>query len=161
MAFRGCLVGILFCLAKGSCPNQCSGHGECSVFSRCACWGHFTGADCSEQYCSVGTAWSDMALADDLAHQNAECSNRGVCNRQTGTCECQKGFEGNVRDLMIISCSIFCLINSIPVFQGVPTNGMPFWLQQTRKMLNHARACCDTSTRVGFCKICLQNLVGC
>jgi hypothetical protein len=101
MALRGLVLGIIFCVVQGSCPNQCSGHGECSVFSRCACWGHFTGADCSEQLCPVGTAWSDMASGVDLAHQNAECSNRGICNRRTGACECQKGFEGNVSDVTI------------------------------------------------------------
>jgi len=49
----------------------------------------------------VETAWSDMASGVDLAHQNAECSNRGICNRRTGACECQKGFEGNVSDVTI------------------------------------------------------------
>ena len=30
----------------------------------------------------------------DTAHALAECSNRGACNRGTGLCACQSGFEG-------------------------------------------------------------------
>jgi hypothetical protein len=35
-----------------------------------------------------------MATADDTAHAEAECSNRGTCNRDTGQCVCMEGFIG-------------------------------------------------------------------
>lgn len=32
---------------------------------------------------------------DDVAHFPAECSNKGICNRKSGKCECEKGFTGD------------------------------------------------------------------
>lgn len=34
--------------------------------------------------CPFATAWSDQATATDTAHNRAECSNRGICDRSTG-----------------------------------------------------------------------------
>ncbi len=34
-------------------------------------------------FCPVGTAWADKAYDDSLAHQPAECSNMGICDRST------------------------------------------------------------------------------
>ena len=48
--------------------------------------------------CPWGTAWADVAIGTDLAHQPAECSGRGTCNTASGECQCMAGFEG-------ISCS--------------------------------------------------------
>lgn len=44
--------------------------------------------------CPLGNAWADVAAGDDVAHQPAECSNRGHCNTKTGQCECMPGYEG-------------------------------------------------------------------
>jgi hypothetical protein len=35
-----------------------------------------------------------MAIATDNAHNEAECSNMGICNRENGLCECMEGFTG-------------------------------------------------------------------
>jgi len=35
-----------------------------------------------------------MASTIDGGHQSAECSNKGICQRDTGTCLCQAGYEG-------------------------------------------------------------------
>ena len=35
-----------------------------------------------------------MPVATDTAHESAECSNGGMCNRGDGTCTCRTGFEG-------------------------------------------------------------------
>lgn len=45
--------------------------------------------------CPTGVAWADKAYAADYAHQPTECSNAGICNRETGTCQCFPGFTGN------------------------------------------------------------------
>ncbi len=51
---------------------------------RCTCYDGFMGADCSLRICPFGAAWSDQATATDVAHQSAECSNRGICDRSKG-----------------------------------------------------------------------------
>ena len=38
--------------ASGACPNLCSGHGDCNIYSRCDCWDEWTGGDCSERECN-------------------------------------------------------------------------------------------------------------
>lgn len=37
---------------------------------------------------------TDFQLLSNTAHYYAECSNAGLCNRDTGECECYDGFEG-------------------------------------------------------------------
>jgi len=37
---------------------------------------------------------SDHNLMTNSGHAYAECANAGICNRQTGICNCQPGFEG-------------------------------------------------------------------
>lgn len=37
---------------------------------------------------------SDLLTIENSAHYYMECSNKGVCNRQTGTCECFPGYDG-------------------------------------------------------------------
>lgn len=44
--------------------------------------------------CPVGKAWVAPARATDNAHYEVECSNKGVCNRETGVCQCMEGFTG-------------------------------------------------------------------
>ena len=99
MARLCALVLFVAPAALGKCPNYdqppyCSGHGDCNTYGRCDCFPGFTAGDCSERTCPVGTAWADVATADDTAHGAAECSGRGHCDRATGRCECAVGFEG-------------------------------------------------------------------
>ncbi|CAM9202400.1 unnamed protein product, partial [Ectocarpus fasciculatus] len=44
--------------------------------------------------CSKGIAWADKAYATDTAHSEVECSNAGICNRDTGICSCFSPFTG-------------------------------------------------------------------
>lgn len=54
----------------------------------------WTGPDCSQRVCPHDTAWvGDVVNANDL-HPWAECSNKGLCDRKTGFCDCFVGYEG-------------------------------------------------------------------
>jgi hypothetical protein len=78
-----------------SCDGGCSGHGACEkATGRCQCFPGYIGATCKSLSCPLGTAWADFATATDEAHNLAECSAMGSCDRSTGTCKCQSGFEG-------------------------------------------------------------------
>lgn len=44
--------------------------------------------------CDFGVSWADKAYAIDAGHQLAECSHAGLCNRDTGVCDCYKGYTG-------------------------------------------------------------------
>jgi hypothetical protein len=37
---------------------------------------------------------SDLLTIENSAHYYMECSNKGTCNRQTGTCDCFPGYDG-------------------------------------------------------------------
>lgn len=78
-----------------SCDGGCSGHGACQRSSgRCTCFPGFDGATCASRLCPMGAAWVDRAWRTDSGHQPAECSAMGRCDRSTGTCTCEAGFEG-------------------------------------------------------------------
>ncbi|KAA0175809.1 hypothetical protein FNF27_02895 [Cafeteria roenbergensis] len=82
-----------------SCPGksiECSGHGKCSGHPEygCTCDRGWTGGDCADRLCPTGRAWMDLAYTANAAHAQAECSNRGICDRETGKCNCQAGFTG-------------------------------------------------------------------
>lgn len=57
----------------------------------------------TEQYPNMVT--SAGKVLSNTAHAYAECSNRGYCNRGSGTCECLYGFEGS--DCGRMSCPAF------------------------------------------------------
>ena len=49
----------------------------------------------------MGNAWADVPSADDTGHALAECSNMGLCMRESGQCECAAGFGGKACDRML------------------------------------------------------------
>jgi len=84
----------------GGCPNLCSGHGDCHRNAKCSCYTRpngdpaWTTADCSKRTCPKGAAWVAVATAANEAHPVVECSNKGYCNRKSGTCECFDNYDG-------------------------------------------------------------------
>eukprot|EP01036_Dinobryon_divergens_P032030 gene32030-41538_t len=50
--------------------------------------------DCSARNCPSGTSWADLSNVYNVAHRQAECSNKGECDRSTGRCKCFENFEG-------------------------------------------------------------------
>lgn len=77
------------------CPSMCNGHGLCvDPLRQCNCFEGYQGGDCSELICPFAPAWTDQATAIETAHNEAECSNMGLCDRATGLCQCREGFEG-------------------------------------------------------------------
>lgn len=86
--------------AGGLCENQCSGHGTCEANVNCNCYTgldgnpEWTGPDCSLRACPMDVAWVGGVENKNDLHPYAECSNKGICDRKTGTCECFPGYEG-------------------------------------------------------------------
>lgn len=77
------------------CGGGCSGHGACDLETgRCECFPGYLGVTCESFSCPMGIAWADYATATDVAHNLAECSAMGSCDRSSGVCKCQTGFEG-------------------------------------------------------------------
>eukprot|EP00611_Tribonema_gayanum_P003992 TRINITY_DN1321_c0_g2_i1.p1 TRINITY_DN1321_c0_g2~~TRINITY_DN1321_c0_g2_i1.p1 ORF type:complete len:748 (-),score=182.93 TRINITY_DN1321_c0_g2_i1:113-2356(-) len=49
----------------------------------------------SSQMYPAGTVEGIGAVADDAAHLYMECSNKGLCDRSSGTCKCFPAYEGH------------------------------------------------------------------
>jgi hypothetical protein len=43
----------------------------------------------------IGSAWAAQTTAASVDVEDAECSNRGHCDRTTGTCACYEGYYGD------------------------------------------------------------------
>jgi len=67
---------------------------------KCTCYNRpngdvaWTGHDCSLRTCPKGKAWAGDPIAANDAHPPLECSNKGVCDRVTGECECFENYDG-------------------------------------------------------------------
>eukprot|EP00941_MAST-03F_sp_MAST-3F-sp1_P005454 g5454.t1 len=80
----------------------CMGHGVCSYNPayKCTCSNGWTGAVCDLRTCPYGKAWFSPPEDNDNAHALMECSNRGICERDSGQCFCQDMMEGDACDHM-------------------------------------------------------------
>jgi hypothetical protein len=110
-------AGVNTVAAQSGCPNACSGHGSCTTGLLCVCEDEgivinpdgndgeiqagWTGPDCSLKRCPRGLSWitpafdAAVSVSEYCTHeQGAECSDRGLCNRETGHCECLDGYTG-------------------------------------------------------------------
>lgn len=95
---------VLLALASSvnsECLNQCSGHGTCTIDDVCECfdnWGlgiEMSSGDCSQRECFYERAWVDQPNFDGRVHKYAECAGKGLCDRDTGLCDCFEGYEGH------------------------------------------------------------------
>ncbi|ELU08904.1 hypothetical protein CAPTEDRAFT_159800 [Capitella teleta] len=102
-------LGDVYDQVDTSCPNDCSGQGEC-VNDQCECYTGHTGWDCSQSVCPIlcqgngiysrgrcqcyeGWKGSECSVP---RHQCEDplCSGNGKC--VDGTCVCAKGFMGDI-----------------------------------------------------------------
>jgi hypothetical protein len=89
--------------ADARCPNACSGHGTCGANDLCSCFNRkdgataaWTGKDCSLRTCPTGELWDGTPTGIiAITRTAAECSGRGACDRKTGECVCDAGYEGD------------------------------------------------------------------
>ncbi|CAM9607255.1 unnamed protein product, partial [Sphacelaria rigidula] len=81
----------------------CSGHGSCDETDfTCDCHDGWTAGDCSQRSCPFGSSWFSYPSEDEKAHDvRTECSDGGLCNRETGQCECGGLFHGAACEYMI------------------------------------------------------------
>lgn len=89
---------------------DCSGHGTCqtlkgfaadsgvaygahdgSTWTTCRCDTGFHGFGCEKRTCPSGP---DPLDGGEGAEVGRECSGRGACDEEQGTCECHPGFTG-------------------------------------------------------------------
>ncbi|KAH8064637.1 hypothetical protein JL722_1514 [Aureococcus anophagefferens] len=104
--------GVAVDLPIEDCPGEipCNGHGVCDDVVpgpgveptyACACQEGWTGADRRPAAVTTferfgGRSWFGRPTATDEAHvTEVECSDKGTCLRDEGTCECAQGFAGS------------------------------------------------------------------
>lgn len=58
------ILATVFTVSLAKCPNDCSGHGTCNVYSACECYRNWQAADCSERVCYFGHAFVDTPTGD-------------------------------------------------------------------------------------------------
>lgn len=84
----------------GLCENHCSNHGTCEKNNNCKCFtgldgeAEWTGPDCSQRTCPRDFAWVGDVMNSNNLHPWVECSNKGSCDRKSGTCTCFPGYDG-------------------------------------------------------------------
>jgi hypothetical protein len=86
-----------------ACPTTpagvCSGKGVCLPDKTCTCFDGYSGAFCQERSCPSGKSWFMEPDSNNVVHRvQAECSDKGTCNRFSGVCLCQAGFSGAACD---------------------------------------------------------------
>jgi hypothetical protein len=63
---------------------------------------HLVSSDCSLRTCPKSSAWvAEDAVKHNDVHPTVECSNKGMCDRKTGICECFEGYEGTACQRMV------------------------------------------------------------
>jgi hypothetical protein len=128
LAAIGLAFMALVSVVNAACPNGCSNKGVCGQFDKCTCYPGYTEADCSARLCEDGKAWADIkdtSVTDREPHYFAECSNKGVCDREKGVCECLEGFEG--KSCQRLSCPEGCSGHGVCQLMEDANSGYALW----------------------------------
>lgn len=89
------MIALLSLLIAEACYNNCNRNGRCTKFQTCDCFSGYEGNDCSRRICPSGPAFADVPSAINTAHLDKVCSGNGVCDHNSGTCNCNSGFHGH------------------------------------------------------------------
>ena len=76
------------------CPNDCNKRGICTKGDICMCQNNWHGPDCSIANCPWDYSYNSKPTDFNIAHSKTECSSQGICDYNTGKCNCFPGFEG-------------------------------------------------------------------
>lgn len=148
-----------------SLGNGCSQVGNCGTtngacdycFEQCRCYDGFGSPTdiiavgstisprCTDRVCPAGKAIGDIPTGVNKAHDLAECSNQGLCDRSTGICKCFAPFGGSACE-RCKSCTFSWVVNqrfisSLTLISGVPE--LLFW---TWSMHQYERSCLSTAS---------------
>eukprot|EP00501_MAST-03F_sp_TOSAG23-6_P000411 GSMAST32.ASY1.ANO1.423.1 assembled CDS len=109
-AYQDGSVTLTSCAMGKPTPStyaECSGHGTCSGSPNytCQCNDGYSGYSCFDRLCPLGVAWWDEPTGTNTAHNLAECSNRGECDRAIGVCSCEDNFEGRACERLKCKCN--------------------------------------------------------
>ena len=55
-------LAVIVGVAAASCPNKCSGHGQCSTNDKCACYSNYQGSDCSMRKCGESLEMIELEM---------------------------------------------------------------------------------------------------
>eukprot|EP00580_Thalassiosira_gravida_P000078 CAMPEP_0201610892 /NCGR_PEP_ID=MMETSP0492-20130828/18304_1 /ASSEMBLY_ACC=CAM_ASM_000837 /TAXON_ID=420259 /ORGANISM="Thalassiosira gravida, Strain GMp14c1" /LENGTH=245 /DNA_ID=CAMNT_0048076875 /DNA_START=53 /DNA_END=791 /DNA_ORIENTATION=- len=108
------VLAMILATVGAYCPNGCTKHGSCGTNDKCTCYNRpngdpaWTGHDCSQRTCPKGDAWTaEVVEGENSSHPRMECSNKGLCDRNSGECRCFENYDGKAceRTLCPNDCS--------------------------------------------------------
>ena len=76
--------------------------------------------------CPTGIPLASKAYSANLAHIGVECSHQGLCDYDTGLCDCAEGFRGQACEKLECDCSGHGRCIGIDDFDELYSNGAQF-----------------------------------
>lgn len=108
----------------GTVWEECGGpeRGVCDNSTLvCQCVDGYYGADCMLRACAWGPSWWGEPLGENVGHADAECSNMGECERNSGLCACRPGFGGAACEKLL------CPVGAYGKYCGGHGTCLPMW----------------------------------